>query len=734
MEDVRATIARMVLGRDAGTALGEVTLYDHQREAVARVRQMLERHGGALLADDVGLGKTFSALALADGQESSVVIGPAALRDAWVTAALRAHVAIRFLSFESLGRSGSADLQPTFVIVDEAHHLRSPGTRRFAAASTLCQRARVLLLTATPVHNRLADLRQILSLFLGERAFGLQAEELAQFVVRRVEIDADLARGFALPAVRAPQWIHTASDVDCLERIVALTPPVPPSDGRDGGALLTYSIVRQWASSRAALRATLIRQMARSRAMEDTLRAGRLPSRDELSAWRYADGAQQLSFPELLPESNPSNVAELLGQVRRHAADVRDLLAHLTNVADPDDARVSALTGVLDSHNGERVIAFAEFAETVRAFYHRMRHTARVAMLTHGGGRVAGGLLTRREVLSRFGSGASARETPSDRIDVLITTDVLSEGVNLQDASVVVHLDLPWNPARLAQRVGRLRRPGAARGTISVYAFAPPAPAERLLQLEHRLRQKVGVAARSVGVAGAILPGFLPVSEDEATAAREERIDATLRRWARDGTPTDATPAMTSARSSHDGAIACLRVGNEPLLIAKNSAGWTTDRAVLAQLLDVASDCTAGAHGADEHAVVTEISQWLVRRDTSSIVDLTALHVAHSRRSLLRRVDTIARRSLRHRQPQLAPLMHAARRAATATLSAGAERVLEELAHAPLNDEAWLHAIGQFSALHARKSSEETPELLALLILRRPDELSASRSRSSFSD
>jgi hypothetical protein len=102
----------------------------------------------------------------------------------------------------------------------------------------------------------------------------------------------------------------------------------------------------------------------------------------------------------------------------------------------------------------------------------------------------------------------------------------------------------------------------------------------------------------------------------------------------------------------------------------------------------------------------------------SDVVDLPALRVAHSRRALLRRVDTIARRAPRHAQPQLAPLMRAARSAATAPLSAGAERVLDDLAHAPMNDAAWLHAVGEFAALNARKRDAVSSEILALLILR----------------
>src|SRR6185312_16097211 len=85
-----------------------------------------------------------------------------------------------------------------------------------------------------------------------------------------------------------------------------------------------------------------------------------------------------------------------------------------------------------------------------------------VAALTAHGGRVAGGRISRREVLVQFTPHADGAAVPTaDHIRLLIATDVLSEGLDLQRASVVVHLDLPWNPARLEQRVGRVRRLGA---------------------------------------------------------------------------------------------------------------------------------------------------------------------------------------------------------------------------------------------------------------------------------
>ncbi len=714
--EVRATIASLVLGDDAaGVALGTIELHPHQRYGVERCRKLLRDHGGALLADEVGLGKTFVALAVARHAVRPVVVAPAQLRDAWASAATQAEVPIRFISTESLGRRAVTDAQPDLVIVDEAHHFRSRGTRRFTAAAALCESAPVLLLSATPIHNRLDDLRSILSLFLGARAGAMTDDQLAVFVVRRVENDV-LAASTRLPDVRLHEWV-TLADEDCLDGIVALPSGVPPADGDEAGTLLTYTLVRQWASSRAALRSALERRLARARAIEDGLLEGRYPSRAELAAWRFAEGVQQLALPFLMVSRETDHADELLARVRRHAVGVRELLARLECSPDPDVRRADALRAIMRAHPNERVIAFSEFAETVTTLYRALAHRERVAMLTHSGGRVAGGPLSRREVLERFAPGQPRRARPGERLDLLLTTDVLSEGVNLQDASVVVHLDLSWNPARMEQRVGRLRRLGATRDVVNVYALAPPAGAEQLLRLEERLRAKLGIAARAVGVAGTVLPG-LTVTTPDAAAAREERIARTLRSWQAMAVPV-REPVAAAVRGDREGTIACVRHSGRVTLLAVKGSRVSDERAAVEDLVTRAAGeaVTLDARVALRAQEIVE--EWMRDRRVSGVVDLTAIRVAGARRSLLRRIDTIARRVPRHRQSELVPLMRTARTAAAATLSAGAERVLDTLAHAPMSDTAWLHAVREFAAIHAREQEVPPGTLLALLVLRR---------------
>lgn len=707
-EEVCAVIAAYVLGGAAeGRVLGTVTLHKHQCQAVRRLRTIVALHGGALLADEVGLGKTYVALALVAEMEHPVVVAPASLRTMWQRASERCGVRVRFVSMELLGHGGT--VPPSgIIVVDEAHHFRNRSTKRYAQLAAACARSPVLLMSATPVQNTLDDLRHLLALAIGERAFALGRAELAALIVRRSA--GSVALGSELPRVAEPISIPIQSDADCLDQLCALPPPVPAADGEYARELLTFSLVRQWASSRAALVAALTRRMALAAAMEDALACGKRLTRAELTMWHYADGAQQLAFPELANTSEGGS-HELLEQVRAHHDGVRSVIAWLKQQSDVDHSRADELLAIALRHPGERIVAFAHFAETVATLYRLLLPTTRLAMLTHGGGRVAGGSVCRRDILAQFGSHANVPEHA--RIDMLLTTDVLSEGVDMQGASVVVHLDLPWNPARMEQRVGRLRRPGAARERIAVYIFAPPAPAERLLQLDRRLREKLGEAARSVGLAGAILPSQPP--PPSSALNRQENVRQELEHWLRPWARVDGSVAAALS-SDHHGAIACVRCDGELLLITLRDD--RVDLAVSPELVrSIAGSQPVACEPSRLTAAHDQIAGWMRRRVATDVVQLPVTGTARSRRQILSRVNSIAGRVRRHERSALSAALGAARRAATVTMPAGAERVLSELARAPLSDDAWLRAVGQFGEIHGRAAAAQPDEILALLLL-----------------
>jgi len=101
---------------------------------------------------------------------------------------------------------------------------------------------------------------------------------------------------------------------------------------------------------------------------------------------------------------------------------------------------------------------------------------------------------------------ARGEATAKDEFDIIFTTDVLAEGVNLQQACQMINYDLPWNPMRIVQRHGRVDRIGSKHDYVYLGLFFPAERLDALLELEERLERKLALADAAVG-AGEVLPG-----------------------------------------------------------------------------------------------------------------------------------------------------------------------------------------------------------------------------------
>jgi superfamily II DNA or RNA helicase len=708
---VRHVIASALCSRqrEIDERLGEVVLRPHQRAAAARLVTLIGIHGGAMLAEPVGVGKTFTALAVAAafGGRALLVV-PAALRQMWTESLAQCAVSATLVSHEELSRGRRPAGEFEIVIVDESHRLRSPLARRYDVLAELCRLSKVLLVTATPVQNSRTDLAVQLALFLGRAVWQMSDDELAAHVVRGRPGDSD-----GRPTLAGPHLVSLDADDDCLDELIALPPPVPARDETIAAALLSYGLVHQWTSSRAALERALQRRRARGLAMSAALDAGRQPTRAELSAWSCADDALQLAFPEIVAEETlapDSNSAALREALERHRAAIESLLGRLRSAPNPDDARAAALRRIRAAHPGERIIAFCQYTETVNSLRAKLARDAGVAALTAQAGRVAGGRISRDEILAQFTAGnPAARDNPAERIELLITTDLLSEGLNLQNASVIVHLDLPWNPARLDQRVGRALRLGSPHPVVTVYLLAPPAAAERLVRIERRLRDKLCIAQRTIGIAGRILPsplGVSPLPNDGEHGLAEQRtaVSNALRQWLAPGCtlPGDASLRVAAAASERTGFLALVRDGDDLHLVADIGAGIESSSPALLAALAACNGVPAVVDASRHSRVLAQLTTWLAARAGESLVDFRAAGTARNRRLALERVARMLARAPRHERATLAPLADAVRAVATAQLGEGAERILGDLVKAQLPDEAWLRSIATFSALNVR--------------------------------
>lgn len=591
---VRARIARAMLGapNEPDARLGRIVLQRHQIEGVRRLGEILSRRHGALLADEVGLGKTYTALAVARGFERVLIVAPAALCALWHEACAQCEVAADFVSAESLSRSAAPEESDAdVVLVDEAHWFRNPTTKRYRHLARRCRKATVLLLSATPLHNRPSDLAALFGLFMGSRAEHLTPHDVAQLTVRRGRDDVAMDQARPPPRVCATQWWRVRVDPRIVAALAAIEPPVPLRDGELAMGLLRLTLLRRLSSSAAALRATLRRMLARALALMEAARAGRYPNARELRAWLVTDDSLQLAFPNLVASRADPNEPLSATAIERHMASVRTALAALDVAQDQDHERASALSRLLRRFPRSRIVAFSQYDATVRALARALRHEQGIAALSAKGGRIASGSISRGEVLRQFDAGKiGAEETHrAMRIRLLLTTDMLSEGVNLHNAEVVVHLDVPWTAARLEQRVGRLSRIGSPHEEIHVFGFAPPSALERMQRTVARLRAKWSAARIRFGASPLLAHDSLLTpgrggrpSPSGSHALDQELLLRVLTLWL--GTPqaldvaTDGLPLVGCVRSESVRSplvLALLRVPSGTLLV-----GWRGSNAI----------------------------------------------------------------------------------------------------------------------------------------------------------
>ena len=773
IEEVRSRIAGIILGDLPDTQrLGSITLHPHQLSALQRMNDAIDRFNGALLCDEVGMGKTYVAIAAARRFSRCLVVAPASLVSMWQSALATTDTNADILSFEALsradadayrrertsrraaGRANDRQKAPEadrtsgryeFVIVDEAHHARNPRTNRYMSLEQLTRCARVLLLSATPIHNRRHDLVTLLSLFLGSRAHAMTSTELAQCVVRRQQKQVE--DSVAIPAVGAILSHEVADDFAVVEALMSLPPPVPLRDGGAAGALIGRGLVHQWASSEAALREAVRRRIARATALCLSLEAGTYPTHAELQTWVYGEGALQLGFAELLSDPVASQ-EELLAGVRSHVLALQAVQAGFSSAMSIDASRAEIVETIRSS--GGRVVAFAQYAETVAMLYRRLVNKGHVAVLTSHGARIAGGSLTRSEAIARFAPVAMRSPQPpaAEAIRLLLTTDLLSEGVNLQDADTVVHLDIPWTAARMEQRVGRVARLGSQHREVEVHVIRPPASAAAVLGSESTVQRKWALARANVGTSG---EGPLPhlstqqprEAVPESTARKVERVREILKNWRLDSPAvtnytsrstepavtrfplpasrfppySDSPPVVAAARSDTIGFIAAASVDGRPQLLVclENHLSIDLDDQLQACARPQSSDTPIDQGEISE--ALQRIRNWFSTQRAASAAGVNA-SAALRRRELIARIDSLIESAPPHQRSARLVLAARARRVVTTSQCAAVEHDLERLLRTTLPDDDWLAAVADIDTQQASaKSADEHPRIHAVLLL-----------------
>jgi superfamily II DNA or RNA helicase len=453
-------------------------LAEHQLEAAARAVELLRTRGGVLLADEVGLGKSFVAAEVMRRMGGGELIVPAALIVQWRETLAGFELDAPIFTHDGIVSDPFVPLPSRrLVVVDEAHAFRNPRTQRYAALARRTAGARVLLVTATPVCNSIGDLEALVRLLARDDLLadlGIPSMDVA-FAMRDLAAIDVIVSALMIRRDRGvlPQELRFGELQRSVIRHPVLDAPMMdelrfPLVG--DVAILRRFLRRRLESSEAALLESLRRQLRFYERALDAIAAGRsLPKRDYRRAFgaeEDRDAFQNVLFWELFAppgDVDPAVIREEMSRLNSLVAAAR---------ASPCEKR--ALLVELVAVTREPVLIFTGAVATARDLQ---------AVLKCG-------LVTSRErsreaVLHAFRAG---------RIDVVVSTDMAAEGLNLQRAGMVVHYDLPWNPVKLDQRNGRAHRIGQTRSSVRAVYFVPQTRDTGIVEIitrKNRVRRRV---------------------------------------------------------------------------------------------------------------------------------------------------------------------------------------------------------------------------------------------------
>lgn len=515
---------------------GAPRLFPHQERSVESLVRLLENFHGAILIDPPGSGKSWVAAVIAErwfrkGRTIDLVV-PANLTTDWQSLAHRFQFAATFHEHESLFREKfvPATEPRRLVIVDEAHHFRNRSTRRFRALASRSISHDLLLITATPLWNSIDECAALLSLIASDDGFGPAGIYSLDRVVRDRNVDA-LSRALAMRSVRSTDSLPFAiprsrrvvrfgsgfdTRVELIDRL-----KFPPFDSASAALLRDFLLLRL-SSGPIALAESVDRQIRFcQRAAEMALDGGGLTRYDFARHFQNEspEAQQSLLFPSVFASGAASGA-------RPEDFEAELSLLHRLKQNALEDGKAESFIGILQSGKDRRWLVFTSAVATAIDLERRCRGKARA--LTH-------------HLEKEFGDGARLAAIEAFRrgeLSILIVTDWGSEGLNLQCADEVVHYDLPWNAARMEQRLARAARIGRLAPVVE-WIFLPRN--RRLRKVAHTIRRKreaVRTLLRNrerrpaAPLEISVLPAALPVASAQMSLLeRIERTGFDRARW-----------------------------------------------------------------------------------------------------------------------------------------------------------------------------------------------------------
>jgi len=585
-----------------------VELASFQQEGLREAIRLIDRHGGVIVSDAVGLGKTYIGMGLLEhyvlGKRrkghipKGLVVCPAQLRDlVWEPKLNEYGIKAEVISQEALSREtfNWRDYnQYDVILVDESHNFRNPNTGRYQNLMKLLSTGKadktVILMTATPINNSIWDLYHQVSFITQQRdvffrEYGIRNLKgffkevqlggadifalLEQIMVRRSRQDVKqrqaMGEEIRLPGkgvIHFPErrlysvnYELEATYDGFYEKIVTRIETLTlisfnieqfrkaPEGDKDVERVRQYSsaligilktlYLKRLESSLTAFEVSIRRQAEFQERFYDLLvNHDRLldsaTNRRLLALYALDDDSVQDDINAIidsLPEADIRDydinaIKRGLERDRKALDKILEMVEVVQRLSDEvkRDAKLAQVKELLGGElRGQKVLMFSYYRDTAEYVYKALRDDPTwqsgwerppVIEGIHGGTDTQ----RRQKLVRRFAPTANMAEgEPSPisanepEIDILIATDVLSEGQNLQDAGVIINYDLHWTPIRMIQRAGRIDRLGTSFTELAIYNCFPQSGLESLLGLVQRLQDRIRDIDRTVGLDASVL-------------------------------------------------------------------------------------------------------------------------------------------------------------------------------------------------------------------------------------
>lgn len=635
--------------------------YSFQRVAIMQAVNTISDYSGVFISDVVGLGKTFIGAGLIKqlGQRA-VILSPAGLTEMWQDFAEAFEVDAKVISQGMLYHgefSEESSLYPyrerPVVLIDESHNFRNNDTQKFAELQPFLAGKKVILMTATPQNTSVWNIYNQIKLFHQDEAnpfpvagsniyslfkeiedgnFRIQAM-LKYVLIRRTRAhikkyyqdEDDLELEFPDRIIDTVTYDIGDLYNNLYDQILSLlnrltyarydlwkyvneekqnAPPYIDLKKVMGTLMVFHKIrlFRRLESSIAAFRQSIDNLlMVHQRVLRIINEKGIVPAGKEIQDRIYRYDEEQLKdYLETMRKQPYIQDDFRIGELKRDLArdiDVLDQIKrYLSGIPEEKDPKYEELKMQIKELQREtsKVLIFSEFADTVKYIGEKLAGDFDEVDIATGD---TGNLLKK---IGAFAPKAN-RYKGDQRIDIMVATDVLSEGHNLQDCSAIINYDLHWNPVRLIQRAGRVDRIGSEADEIFVRNFLPVDRVEQEINIKDILRRRIDEIHRYIGEDAQILEkdeqlndgamytiydirNIDELEEDEEIEFSFDEAESLIREL------EDAKPeymniiqnlqfGLRSAKAAKDfgGTYAFFRQGNFPKLFIKKPDGEVID-------------------------------------------------------------------------------------------------------------------------------------------------------------